>query len=91
MSFENEEIERETARRVMAECAARLHHAVRHELAKDVIDPDRLAGLRLAEDEVRRERKEVSGGNRAAIAKAYYFYGLLLKQVHYPHSRESLY
>lgn len=69
MSFEKDEIERETARRVMAERAARLHHAVRQELAKNVIDPDRLADLRLAEDEVRREQKEVSGGNRAAIAK----------------------
>ncbi len=87
MSFENDEIERETARRVMAECTARLHHAIRHEMAKEVIDKDRIAGLRLVQEQVRSERRAVANGDSAAVAKAYYFYGLLLKQVHYPRSR----
>ncbi|WP_369929287.1 hypothetical protein [Xanthomonas sp. NCPPB 2632] len=71
----------------MAECTARLHHAIRHEMAKDVIDQDRITGLRLVQEQVRSERRAVTNGDPAAIAKAYYFYGLLLKQVHYPRSR----
>jgi len=83
MSFATEEAARDSARSIMAECSARVCHALRQEMARCRPDEERIAGLRFVEERLRIERSAVFAGHPEAIAKARFFYGLLLKQVYY--------
>lgn len=89
MSFAEEDACRESARSIMAECSARVSHAMRQEMARVSPDEERIAGLRLVGEQLRREREAVCSGNPVAIARARFFYGLMLKQVHYLNRRSS--
>jgi len=83
MSFATEEAGRDSARCIMAECSARVSHAIRQEVAKGNSDSERIDGLRLVAEQLRIERNAVFSGDPAAVVRARFFYGLLLKQVHY--------
>lgn len=89
MSFAEEEARRESALSIMAECSARVSHAIRQEMARGVPDEERIAGLRLVEGQLRNEREAVYSGDPVAMARARFFYGLMLKQVHYLNRRTS--
>lgn len=82
MSFAEEYARQDSARSILAECSARVGHAIRQEMSKDLPDEERIAGLRLVGQQLNVERRAVQAGDATAITRARFLYGLLLKQVH---------
>lgn len=76
-----EEAKRDSARFILAECRARISHAIRQEMSRDVPNEERILELRLVQRQLSAERNAVLGGDWQTITRVRVLYGLLIKQV----------